>query len=233
MIKKIIHYCWFGKNPKPKSAIECIESWKKYCKDYEIIEWNEDNFDLESNQYVKEAYDNKKWAFVTDYVRLYALHTYGGIYMDTDVEVIKSLDDLLDDTGFSGFENDTDVPTGIMAAQENNKFISLLMEQYKDKHFVKEDNTLDLSTNVELITKIAVENGLVRDNSKQRVLDYTFYPKDYFCPKDSTTLELKITNNTYTIHHFAGSWVPHRKMRKFIKKILGPKLSKKISERRK
>ncbi len=229
MINKVIHYCWFGGKEKPESAKKCIESWKKYCKDYEIKEWNESNFDLNCNQYVKEAYENKKWAFITDYVRLYALYNFGGVYMDTDVELLRNIDVFLSDPGFSGFENDTDVPTGVMASEKGNRFIGLLMDYYKDKHFIKKDGSFDLTTNVETITRIAKEHGLVQNNQYQHVLDYVFYPKDYFCPKDSTTLELHITKNTYMIHHFAGSWVPQSKFRNFVKKILGPKLSRKIS----
>ena len=110
MIPKVIHYCWFGKKPLPPLAVNCIDSWKKFCPDYEIIEWNEKNFDINSNTYVREAYENKKWAFVSDYVQLYALYNYGGIYMDTDVQVLKPLDAFLNDQAFSGFEAYDRVP---------------------------------------------------------------------------------------------------------------------------
>ena len=118
MIPKIIHYCWFGDKELPKLAKKCLASWKKYCPDYQIKCWNESNFDVNSNQYVKEAYENKKYAFVTDYVRLYALYNFGGVYMDTDVEVIKNIDDFLNCKGFSSFESTNLVPTGILASEK-------------------------------------------------------------------------------------------------------------------
>ena len=127
MIPKIIHYCWFGRGEMPPLAKKCIKSWKKYCPDYEIKEWNEDNFDLDMYPYAREAYDNRKFAFVTDVVRLYAIYTEGGIYMDTDVEVLKPLDSFLKHIAFSGYENDTLVPTGIMASEKGAKWIILII----------------------------------------------------------------------------------------------------------
>ena len=130
MIPKIIHYCWFGGNPLSDLAQKCIDSWKKYCPDYEIKEWNESNFDLNSCDYVREAYQAKKWAFVTDYVRLYAMVTEGGIYMDTDVEVIRPLDSFLSNRAFSGFEDETNIPTGIMACEKGFPLFEELLEEY-------------------------------------------------------------------------------------------------------
>lgn len=226
MIPKIIHYCWFGGNPLPEDAKACIESWKKYCSDYKIIEWNEQNFDFEMNDYVREAYNAKKWAFITDFVRLYVLDKYGGIYMDTDVEVLKNLDELLCNNGFSGFEDIDRVPTGIMAAEKNNTFIRNQLSYYEGKHFIV-DGKPNLTTNVETITSYCVENGLKLNNELQKINDFTFYPKDYFCPKNCQTLELNITKNTYTIHHFSGSWMNKgSKLKQGIKKILGPRLCK-------
>ncbi len=206
MIPKTIHYCWFGRNSKPKLAEKCIKSWKKYCKDYEIIEWNEDNFDINSNAFVKEAYEAKKWAFVTDYVRLWAMYNYGGIYMDTDVEVIKPLDKFLHHDAFSGFEDETHIPTGIMASEKNGSVIGLLLGEYKDKHFIKSDGTFDLTTNVTLITDQLSKYGFVPNNSHQCVEGFVLYPKDYFCPKNYQTDEIEKTKNTHTIHHFTASW---------------------------
>lgn len=220
MIPKIIHYCWFGRNPLPDSAKYYIQTWRKYCPDYQIKEWNEDNFDLNTNQYVKEAYEAKKWAFITDYVRLYVLFNEGGVYMDTDVEVLKNLDAFLLEPGFSGFERDDAVPTGIMASEAGNPFIGELLSEYDEIHFLKPDGSMDLTTNVVRITNAAVRHGLKLDNSKQTVDDFTFYPKDYFCPKSSRTLELKLTPNSATIHHFDGSWDTDekKKLRRWIKK---------------
>ena len=208
MEKKYIHYCWFGRGEKPELALKCIESWKKYCKDYEIIEWNEDNFDINSNKYVKQAYDAKKFAFVTDYVRLYTLYNYGGIYMDTDVEVIKPLDEFLNNPAFSGFENTNKIPTGIMAAEKGNKWICDLLKEYDLLEFVKEDGTYDLTTNVTRITNLTIkEYGLNPVSSYQNLNNIVvLYPYDYFCPKDWETGKINLTENTYTIHHFSGSW---------------------------
>ena len=197
-----------------------IESWKKYCPDYKIIEWNESNFDLNEVPYVKEAYQSKKWAFITDYVRLYALDTIGGIYMDTDVEVLKNLDEFLNQEGFSGFERENAVPTGIMAAEKRQKFIHELLHQYDELHFIKDDGSLDETTNVTRITNTAVKYGLKLNNKKQTVQGFTFYPTDYFCPKNSRTMEINITKNSCTIHHFAGSWVTDNNFRRAVKKYL-------------
>lgn len=205
-IPKIIHYCWFGGNPLPEDAVQYIQSWRKYCPDYKIIEWNETNFDLDSVPYVKEAHETKKWAFITDYVRLYALNEMGGIYMDTDVEVLKNFDVFLDNEGFSGFERADAIPTGIMAAEKGNPFIKELLREYDGLHFCRSDGTLDLTTNVTRITNCALKHGLELNNCKQKFWHFTVYPKDYFCPKDYVTGEIVLTENTYTIHHFSGSW---------------------------
>ena len=157
MIPKKIHYCWFGRGEKNKLYLSCIESWKKHFPDFEIIEWNEDNFDVNCNDYVREAYESKKYAFVTDYVRLYVLYNYGGIYMDTDVEVLKPLDPFLEHPAFSGFENNDSVPTGIMAARKKNKWIKDLLNEYNDLKFIKEDGSLDLTTNVVRITELSMK----------------------------------------------------------------------------
>ncbi len=214
MIPKIIHYCWFGRGEMPKLARKCIKSWKKYCPDYELRLWNEDSFDVRTNAYVQEAYEARKFAFVTDYVRLYALYHFGGIYMDTDVEVRKPLDRFLSEKGFSGFESDQHVPTGLMAAEAGLPVISKLLSEYDGRHFLRPDGTYDDTTNVTQITQYMEANGLVRNGEKQTVLDFTFYPKDYFCPKSCETGEIHKTSNTYSIHHFNFSWgTPEQKQR--------------------
>lgn len=207
MIPKIIHYCWFGNNPLPELAQKCIQSWKQYCPDYELMLWNEENFDINECAYVKEAYENKKWAFVTDYVRLKVLYEYGGIYMDTDVEVIKPLDSLLNYVAVSGFETEQFVPTGLIAAEKDSSIICELLNSYDGDHFVKKDGTLDLTTNVVRITNYFIIRGLVLNNTKQTIDNFTFLPKDFLCPKDFITKELELTQNTLTIHHFDGSWL--------------------------
>ena len=207
MIPKKIHYCWFGGNPLPELAQKCLASWKKYCPDYEIIEWNESNFNINDCNYAKEAYEEKKWAFVTDYVRLKVLFDFGGIYMDTDVEIIKPLDSLLSFTAVSGFESETSIPTGLIASEKDNSMIGEFLTEYNDIHFRKPDGTLDLTTNVFRITKNCLKYGFVPNNCLQVINGFTFLPKDYLCPKNSKTGEMFITENTLAIHHFDGSWL--------------------------
>ena len=208
-IPKIIHYCWFGRGQKNELALKCIESWKKNCPEYILKEWNEDNFDLNSNKYVRQAYDSRRYAFVTDYVRLFALYNEGGIYMDTDVEVLKPLDVFLKHKAFSSFENNDKIPTGIMAAEQGNQWIFDLMQEYVDLEFVDSDGKLDLTTNVERITRLTMkEYGLVPKSGYQELKGgvVTLYPHDYFCPKDWETGNINLTENSHTIHHFSGSW---------------------------
>ena len=235
MIPKKIHYCWFGGKELPPLAKKCIDSWKKYCPDYEIIEWNESNFDVKFNKYVQEAYENKKWAFVSDVARLYALYNYGGIYMDTDVEVIKNLDDFLEHQAFSGFEAYDRVPTGIMACSKKNKLFKKFLDFYNDKSFVKEDGTFDITTNVTIITNELMKSGLLKNNTFQIVDGFALYPCEYFCPLDYDTKVLKKTKNTYTIHWFNGSWIDKKtkmkkSIRKLIVKVIGEKNTKKITK---
>lgn len=206
MIPRIIHYCWFGGNPLPDDAKKCIASWKKFCPNYAIVEWNENNFPFNDFPYAQEAYKAKKWAFVSDVARLYALVNYGGIYMDTDVEVIAPLDEFLNLHAFSGFEDEKSVPTGIMACEKSQPFFTILLNDYTGRHFINEDGTLDLSTNVTAITNLCKKNGLVLNGTQQTIMGFTLFPRDYFCPLSYDTGKLEITNNTRTIHWFAGSW---------------------------
>lgn len=216
-IPKIIHYCWFGGKPLPELAQRCIESWKKYCPDYEIKRWDETNFDLNYNDYVREAYEVKKWAFVTDVVRLYVLINYGGIYMDTDVEVLKPLDELLHYEAVSGFESETQIPTGLMSCREGQELFTEFLHEYDGKHFIKSDGTYDTTTNVKRITDICLKYGFVPNNTLQTIKGFTLLPRDYLCPKNPKTRELNITEHTLTIHHFDGSWLSEaeRKAKEF------------------
>lgn len=219
MIPKKIHYIWLGRGEKSELTNKCIASWKKYLKDYEIIEWNEDNFDINSNTYLKEAYQNKKYAFASDYIRLKVLYDHGGIYMDTDVEVIKNLDEFLNNKAFSGFENNNFIPTGIMASEPKNKWIKKLLKDYENIHFIKPDGSFDITTNVVRITNTTKENyDLNLISSYQDLGDVVFYPYDYFCPKDWNTGKILITKNTYTIHHFSGSWHTDTEKKQIAKK---------------
>ncbi len=208
-IPKIIHYCWFGRGEKNELAKNCIASWRKYCPDYKIKEWNEDNFDIHSNLYVKQAYEARKFAFVSDYVRLFALYHEGGVYMDTDVEVIKSIDEFLKHHAFSCFENNNRISTAIVAAEKGNPWIGDFLSEYTDLTFIKENGKMDLTTNVERITKFSAEKyGLALESSYQELGGgaVTLYPIDYFSPKDWETGNINLTENSCTIHHFSGSW---------------------------
>lgn len=215
----------------PKLALKCIESWKKYCPDYEIKEWNEDNFDLDMYPYVREAYDARKFAFVTDVVRLYALYHEGGIYMDTDVEVIKPLDSLLQYEAVSGFESPTQISTGLMASRDGHPLFKELLDEYNGIHFHRPDGTLDTTTNVTRISNTCLKYGLRLDNTLQTVCGFTLLPKDYLCPKSYKTGELELTANTLCIHHFSGSWVQNNKAKRVKRMILFGILGKNLTEK--
>lgn len=211
MIPKIIHYCWFGRNPLPQLAHKCLRSWKKFCPDYQIMVWNEETFDVDSApKYVQDAYREKKWAFVTDYVRLYALIEHGGVYMDTDVELVKPVDPFMIHSAFSGFEDDTHVPTGIMAAEKGFPMFKKLLSYYDSASFINEDGSYNLTTNVETITKMLTDHGFIPNGQYQEVMGFALYPRDYFCPIEYESYQLNKTQNTVAIHWFAGSWKPEK-----------------------
>lgn len=222
MIPKIIHYCWFGPAKMNNLALKCIESWKTYLPDYELMLWNEESFDLSSTIWTKQAYEAKKYAFITDYVRLYALKKYGGIYMDTDVEVVKRLDRFLDCPAFSGFETPTMIPTGIMASEIDGVWVNLMLKYYDNKSFIGPDGNPDLLSNVTIITNMMSEYGFIPNNEFQTCNGiFHLYPRDYFCPKDQATLQVLNTSNTHCIHHFNGSWLDDKaKFKRQIKQIL-------------
>lgn len=208
VIPQVIHCCWFGGKPLTPLAQKCIESWNKYLPEYPIITWNEKTFDVDSVPCTQEAYNCKKYAFVSDYVRLWALYHYGGIYMDTDVEVISDLDKFMNFQAFSGFEQKNYMPTGIMAAVPHHPWIHRMLEHYRGRSFFNPDGTMDLKPNVIFMTELAEkEFGLKRGNELQILKDDVhIFPNDYFCPMVWETREIKLTPNTHTIHHFAYSW---------------------------
>ena len=206
-IPKIIHYCWFGGKPKPPLAEKCIQSWKTHCPDYEIREWNEDNFDVSAAPlYVRQAYGAGRWAFVTDYVRLKALTEVGGVYMDTDVEVVKSLDPFLRHRAFVGFESIDRVQTGLMACEKDHPLFLEFLHHYDHATFLNPDGTADTTTNVTVLTRLCQAYGLELNDRLQEVAGVTVYPRSYFCPVDFETQKLKRTRKTVTIHWFSGSW---------------------------
>lgn len=207
MIPKKIHYCWFGGNPLPKEALRCIESWKKYCPDYEIIEWNESNYNIEKNEYVKYTYQNKKYAFLTDYVRLDIIYNEGGIYLDTDVELLKNLDDLLENEGYIGMEQVGTINTGQgFGAIKHHPFVKTNKEFYENCKFIDENGNFIRNICVPITTSILNKKGLKHENIIQNVFKMKIYPVEYFCPKVMGTNKIKITSNTYSIHHFESSW---------------------------
>lgn len=227
-IPRIVHYCWFGRGEKPGKIRKCMKSWKSHLGDYRIVEWNEDNFDISVNRYVKEAYEAKKYAFVSDYARLHALYHHGGIYLDTDVEVIKPLDRFLSHEAFSGFEDERFLQSGTMGAVRGHAWIKELLDYYDNKSFLLPDGSCDTTTNTAVISDICSGHGL-KLNGKHQVLTngVTFYPRVYFSPYDYINGGSFRTADSHTIHHFAQSWLPvHVRLRSRLKRmasrVIGP-----------
>lgn len=219
MIPKVIHYCWFGGNEKPKIFEKCYKSWEKYCPDYEVIEWNESNVDLSSCPlYVRQAYENKKWAFVTDYIRLKVVYDNGGVYFDTDVELKKNPDFLLEYKAFFGVEPDGYVATGLgFGAEKENEILYEIMQDYEKIPFVKEDGSFDLTPCPYINTKVFLNHGFVLENSKQLIDDNVLIlPSEVLCPINSLTRQMNITEKTVAIHWYTASW--HTKEERRIQK---------------
>lgn len=232
VVPKIIHYCWFGGKPKPKSVLRCIVSWRKYCPDYDIKEWNEQNFDVNALPYTHDAYQAGKYAFVSDVARFWILYHEGGVYFDTDVEVIKPIDDLVEQGPFMGWEKadalgNVHVAPGLgLAAPAGSPLYREILDGFAKLNYYLEDGQWNPYTMIPLVTDILKEKGLRIDGSLQTVEGLTIYPADYLCPMDSLTGKISITNNTYTIHHYTMSWLPKttqcrvhlmRQIRKFVK----------------
>lgn len=228
MIPKIIHYCWFGRSPLPESALKCIASWKKFLPDYEIREWNEDNFDVNIIPYTAEAYSQKKYAFVSDYARFWILYKYGGIYFDTDVEVIRPINDILDLGSFMGCETDFDGNTRIevspglgMGIIPGLDLLNKILAYYKSLHFINEPIMSNQITVVHITTKILLDNGLKNINGIQNIGNVWVYPSEFFCPINVTTGRMHITANTRTIHHYAASWADKKfSLKNWLKRLL-------------
>lgn len=207
MIPKIIHYCWFGGGEKPAVAKKCIESWKKFCPDFEIHEWNEDNCDYLAIPFMAEAYRAKKYAFVSDVMRLLVLEQYGGVYFDTDVEIIRAFDDLLVYKAFFGFETYEFVNTGIgFGAEAHNSIVEQMLREYEPLLDGRHGVVGCPGLNTDALLKF----GLKQNGRLQELDDVMIFPADYFNPMDSTTGKLTKTENTYSIHRYSMSWIPKK-----------------------
>lgn len=242
-IPKTIHYCWFGGNPLPPLAKKCINSWKKYLPDYEIKQWDESNFDVNSIPYTREAYKEKKYAFVSDYARFWILNKYGGLYFDTDVEIIRPLDDIISCGPFMGCEKQPFVDTNFRSGNEHilkiapglgigaysrHKFYEEILDIYSTLSFYNSDKTLNQKTIVEYTTELLYKKGLRNVSTIQYIQGIYIYPEDYFCPL-SPTLVLNLTKNSRTIHHYSASWETKSvRFRKKIKRLLGYRMVSKI-----
>jgi len=225
MIPKVIHYCWFGRNPLPPLALKCIESWKKFLPDYEIKEWNEDNFDVNMIPYTKEAYEAKKYAFVSDYARFWILYHYGGLYFDTDVEVIRNMDDIIARGPFMGCEGEAS-DTSVASVAPGLSFYKEMLELYSTLHFINPDGTYNQKTIVAYTTEMLCNYGLKNTNEMQECAGMWIYPKDYFCPKDYYTGKLLLTENSMSIHHYDASWKSKSsELKKRIAVLIGPMLT--------
>lgn len=222
MIPKIIHYCWFGHKPLPNSAKKCIASWKKYLPDYEIKEWNESNFDVNAIPYTREAYQLKKYAYVSDYARFVVLYQHGGIYFDTDVEVIRPMDDILSRGGFMGMENLLVNPGQGMAAEADNQIIKEIIGYYSELHFTDEKgNLLNEGTVVKHTTRVLERHGYKQNGVQQNIGGFCIYPNDWFNPLDDATGRLNITDNTHSIHWYAKTWCSnYGPLRKWVMRYL-------------
>lgn len=214
MIPKIIHYCWFGGKPKPTGVLKCIESWKICCPDYEIKEWNENNFNVNSLTYTSEAYNSGKWAFVSDVARLHALINQGGIYLDTDVELLRSFDHILDNNAFVGFEGSRFIATAVMGCVPGNTAMIDFLKLYDNERFVNSEKSLNLTTNVTRLTNLLTGKGLVLDGAEQQLQDIIVYPTDFFSPYDYIDGTLKKTANTIAIHWYSISWKENASLKK-------------------
>jgi|GEM_PF-197334 len=205
-IPKIIHYCWLSGSAYPEIVQRCIASWKHYLPDYEIRLWDSARSPLDANDYVRQAYAKKKYAFVSDYIRLYALYHEGGIYFDSDVEALRSFDDLLSEPAFIGFERCGRVGPWLIASEPGNPVIRELLEEYEERSFCDREGKIDQTVNTIPTTKLLIEKGLQPVDTIQHLPGITVYPERTFCPKDPWTDEVAITPDTYAIHHFTGTW---------------------------
>ena len=226
IIPKVIHYIWLGTRPLDKVSLKCMKTWDKYLPDYEVRKWGDEDCKeiIAANKYAQQAYDAKKYAFVSDYLRVYILYHYGGVYMDTDVQVFKPIDRFLNHGAFTCFENKEHIPTALMSSAKGNLWMKALLDYYDDKSFIDENGNMDLTTNVTAITNVSLGMGFVPNGEKQVFSDDVhIYTKDYFCPIDTRNKANDVfTENTYAAHLYNGSWrSPLRQRLSMIKKRFG------------
>lgn len=217
MIPKVIHYCWFGRKPIPAEYQSYIKSWKKYLPDYEIKEWNEDNYDVNCIPFSKEAYGVKKFAYVSDYARLKVLYENGGVYFDTDVEVIRSMDDLMANGAWMGIEKHTSTPDmddqvalGLgFAVEVHSPIIMEVMAFYENTHYIFPDGHIEQIPIVPIVTNVLRKHSMPANIDKPTLVEgITIYPWDYFCPQEGFQYnKIECTENTYTIHHYSATWM--------------------------
>ena len=233
MIPKVIHYCWFGRNPLPSSAVKCIDSWKKFLPDYQIKEWNEDNFDVNIIPYTSDAYKAKKYAFVSDYARFWIIYNYGGVYFDVDVELIRPIDDILEKGPFWGLELDcskgalpTVAPGLGIAAEAGDGIYAKILEQYRSMSFFEKDGSISKFSMIPMVSGMFRDMGLKGTEEVEKIREHYVYPKEYFNPLDPITGRMKKTANTRSIHWFMASWLPpepkwKKKAKQLFHRIIG------------
>lgn len=207
MIPKVIHYCWFGGNEKSETIEKCMASWKKYCPNYEIVEWNESNYDVAKHPFMKKAYEAKKWAFVSDYARVDILYRHGGIYLDTDVELVSGLDSFLNYDFYAGFESESFVAFGLgFGSVEGHPLLKDILDCYDELEFPNSEFGLSKVSCPRIQTDVLRKRGMVCNNQNQVVGDCHIFGTEYFCPMSFRTGEMAITENTVSIHHYDMSW---------------------------
>lgn len=234
MIPKIIHYCWLSNDPVPENLQKYMSTWRQHLPDYEFIKWDFNRFPKESSKWVSEAFDNKKYAFAADYIRLYALYNYGGIYLDMDVEILKSFDEFLELDEMLCYEKDGNgaIEMAVIGFKKNSEFIKQCLKYYENRSFIKEDNTFDTTTIPYIVTKILLDNYKVLDTKFiSKAIEATqdgfipVFPSDFFSPKSYNNGKIYLSNNTVAIHHFAGSWLSKKeRIIKFLTRIFGKKI---------
>lgn len=235
MISKKIHYCWFGENKKPDTIVKYIDKWKQIYTDYQVVEWNESNFDVNSVRFVQEAYSKKKYAFVSDYVRIFALYHFGGIYFDTDVEVLRNAEELFQSNKIVlGFESKELVLSAFLATEKENETIYKILKKYDNMNFINPDGSINNTPNTVMITKVFEELGLIKNGLKQTFgSSITIYPVDVFSAFDLASQRINKTENTFQIHHCDGSWQSLRdkvkpKVKMILIRLFGEKIFNKV-----